>query len=120
MITRLLTIGIAVFIFILVFELVRREKLTFKYALGWIVVSLLGVILSVFDRFIFTVAHFFGFELASNFIFFALWGVFIFLSLLMTVFLCQQNNRNDRMAQKIGQLEYEIDQLKRKNKENKP
>ena len=38
--------------------------------------------------------------------------MFVFLSLLLTVFLCQQNRRNDRMAQKIGILELEIKEMK--------
>jgi hypothetical protein len=38
----------------------------------------------------------------------------VFLSLVLTVFLCQQNSRNDIMAQKIALLEFEIKQLKQK------
>lgn len=57
-----------------------------------------------------------GFELPSNFIFFALFCVFVFLSLLLTVFLCQQNSRNDVMAQKIALLEFELKELKKKLK----
>jgi hypothetical protein len=40
--------------------------------------------------------------------------VFVFLSLLLTVFLCQQNSRNDVMAQKIALLEFELNELKKK------
>ena len=53
-----------------------------------------------------------GFELPSNFIFFSLLGMFVFLSLLLTVFLCQQNRRNDRMVQAIGLLDLEVRRLK--------
>jgi hypothetical protein len=33
---------------------------------------------------------------------------------LLTVFLCQQNRRNDRMAQKIALLEDRLEQLEKK------
>ena len=69
---------------------------------------------AVFYKFLFKLASILGFELPSNFIFFTLFCVFVFLSLVMTVFLCQQNNRNDTMAQKIALLEFEIKQLKQK------
>ena len=63
-------------------------------------------------RWIFHLASHLGFEVPSNFIFFCLMGAFVFLSLLLTVFLCQQNRRNDRMAQKIALLERDLLDLK--------
>lgn len=109
---HLLSIVLSLLMFLFVVDLVRRHKLTFKYALAWLVVSASGVFFSIFYKFLFKIAAFLGFELPSNFIFFTLFGVFVFLSLVLTVFLCQQNNRNDAMAQKLGLLEFEIKQLK--------
>src|SRR5262245_26809198 len=107
-----LTVSVAVFLFVI--DLVRRRKLTFKYAVAWLLVSAGGIFFAVFYRLLFAFAGWLGFELPSNFIFFTLFCVFVFLSLLLTVFLCQQNNRNDVMAQKIALLEFEIKELKRK------
>ena len=115
--TKSLALGFGIIILLFALELIRREKLTFKYALGWIVIGLLAVFSSVFQEAVFKIALFFGFVLPSNFIFFSLLSFFIFFSLLLTVFLCQQNNRNDIMAQKIGILELEIEQLKKKIKD---
>ena len=69
-----------------VIELVRREKLTFKYALSWIVISAAGLFFAVFDRLLFRIAHACGFELPSNFIFFSLLAFFVFVSLFLTIF----------------------------------
>lgn len=112
MIIKILTGFLAVAILILVVELGRRRKLTFKYAIGWILLSLLGLLFDIFDQLLFRTAALFGFTLPSNFIFFTLICFFIFLSLFLTIFLCQQNNRNDTMAQKIGLLEAEIKNIK--------
>lgn len=101
-------------IFLLVIELVRRERLTFKYAVGWLIAAALAVVFSIFHKFLFAIAKFCGFQLPSNFIFFALLCTFVFLGLLLTVFLCQQNDRNDRMAKKIGILEFELRELRKK------
>lgn len=99
-------------IFLFVVELVRRERLTFKYAVGWLLACALAVFFSVFHNLLFAIAKFCRFELPSNFIFFVLLCVFVFLSLLLTVFLCQQNDRNDKMAKKIGIMEFELSELK--------
>jgi hypothetical protein len=98
-----------------VLDLVRREKLTFKYASGWIFLTLLGAFFAVFDVWIYRIASWLGFTLASNFVFFAVLLGFVLWSLVLTIFLCQQNKRNDRMAQTIGLLESELDSLKRKS-----
>jgi hypothetical protein len=109
---QLLAVTISLLMFCFVLELVRRHKLTFKYAMGWLAVSAAAVFFAVFKQVLFATAAWLGFELPSNFIFFALLCGFVFLSLLLTVFLCQQNERNDTMAQKIAILESEINKLK--------
>ena len=112
---KLLTVILAVFLLLFVVELVRREKLTFKYAAGWIGVTVLGIILAVFDKFLSGFAAKLGFQLTSNFIFFTVSCGLVFLSLVLTIFLCQQNSRNDRMAQKIGLLENEIKEIRKRS-----
>ncbi len=101
-------------LFVFVLELVRRRRLNFKYALAWLLVSAAAVFFAIFNQVLFRCAAFLGFELPSNFIFFVLLCAFVFLSLLLTVFLCQQNDRNDRMAQKIAILDFEMKQIKKK------
>jgi accessory gene regulator protein AgrB len=103
---------LSVGVFLFVIELVRRERLTFRYAIAWLFFAGLGVVCSIFKEALFTLSQWFGFELPSNFIFFGLLCVFVFLSLLLTVFLCQQHKRNDRMVQALGLLELEIKKLK--------
>ena len=103
-------------IFLFVIELVRRGRLTFKYAAGWLLVAILGMLAVGFDQFLFKVSTWLGFALPSNFIFFGLMCVFIVWGLLLTVFLCQQDNRNHTMAQKTTLLEFEVEQLKKELK----
>ena len=109
---KILSVLIGVFAFFLVIELVRREKLTFKYAFGWLFISLLAVFFSVFDHALEGIARWFGFTLVSNFIFFTLLCFFVFFSILLTTFLYEQDSRNDTMAQKIGILEMELKEFK--------
>ncbi|MBP9853998.1 MAG: DUF2304 domain-containing protein [Candidatus Omnitrophica bacterium] len=114
MIIKIIIILSSLVMLFFILELIRKEKLTFKYAFAWIGVTLLTMFFAVFHQLLFTLAYILGFELPSNFIFFAFSGTFFILSFLMTIFLCQQNNRNDAMAQKIGILEFELNQIKNK------
>ena len=112
---KFLAIFISSSVFLFVIELVRRGKLTFKYALGWLVAAGAAVFFSLFENYLFDVSRWLGFELPSNFIFFTMFCLIVFLSLLLTVFLCQQNSRNDKMVQKIALLEFDLKELKEKN-----
>ncbi|MBF0484771.1 MAG: DUF2304 domain-containing protein [Candidatus Omnitrophica bacterium] len=103
----------AVLIFLFVVELIRREKLTFKYAFSWLTATLIAVIFAAKPKWIFYLSNLIGFEIPSNFVFFSIIGVLVLLSLMMTIFLCQQNRRNDIMAQKIGMLEAEMREMKK-------
>lgn len=114
---KILAVVLAASILVFVFELIRREKLTFKYAFGWILISASGLFFAVFDQWLYRLAAWLGFQVPSNFIFFVLLGAFVFLSLLLTIFLCQQNSHNDTISQKIGMLEFELEQLKEKSKD---
>lgn len=111
-----LAVILSMLLMAIVLELVRRNRLTFRYAMAWLFIGLGGILGALFHQVIFNISVFFGFELPSNFIFFVLFGVFIFLSLLLTVFLCQQHNRNDRMSQHIALLEEELRQLREKSR----
>jgi hypothetical protein len=97
-----------------VIELVRREQLTFKYALGWIMLSLSGLVLVIFDGLVCAVSKILGFALPSNFVFFTCVVAGIFEALFLTIFLCQQNARNDKLVQKVALLENEVEELKKK------
>ena len=113
--SRALSILLSFLLLLLIIELFRRERLNFKYAAPWIVIAVLGMIFAKFDVLLYRLSKLLGFELTSNFIFFSILGGFVFLSLLLTIFLCQQNDRNDKMAQKIGLLDHEIEKLKKTN-----
>lgn len=114
MIEKYLILILAGIVLLSAVELLRREKLTFKYAFGWITIALLALVLTVFDSLLFKIAALFGFELRSDFVLFIFLSAFVFLSLMMTLFLCQQNSHNDAIAQKLGILEFEIKKLREK------
>ncbi len=105
--------GILIVLLILIIDMCRRQKLTFQYAFGWLMFALLGLMAVIFEPSVEALSHWCGFIVTSNFIFFCLMVFFIVLSLFLTTFLCQQNKRNDIMAQKIAILDLELKELKK-------
>lgn len=114
--TKILSVGILIIFLLLIVELCRSGRLTFKYALGWLLFAVIGIGGAIFDGAVSALARAFGFIVTSNFIFFSLMIFFIVLSLFLTTFLCQQNKRNDLMAQKIALLQCELQEIKNKVK----
>lgn len=108
-------IAFSLVVLILVIELIRREKMTFKYALTWLVTSALVVLLSVFDGVLGWLSHLAGFALPSNFIFFLLFIFVIFLSLVLTIYANEQNKRSEILAQSVAILEYRLNQSGRES-----
>ena len=108
-----LVVSVAIFLFVI--DLVRRRRLTFKYAVAGFWFPAGRSFLRYFTVCFLPARPCLVLNCPAIY-FFALFCVFVFLSLLLTVFLCQQNNRNDVMAQKIALLEFELKELKKKLK----
>jgi len=115
---KIFTLSVLIAFLLLIIELCRSGRLTFKYAFGWLCFGLIGIFGVVFDGLIAFLAHQCGFIVTSNFVFFALMIFFIILSLFLTTFLCQQNKRNDIMAQKIALMASELEDVKNRSKKD--
>lgn len=98
-------------ILIFVVELIRREKMTFKYALTWLAICLTAIPFAVSDRVLYGVTYFAGFSLPSNFIFFLFLIFGVFLCLLLTLYANEQNKRSEILGQSIAILESRLRQL---------
>lgn len=116
---KMLVIMISIFAFFFVIDLIRREKLTFKYAVVWIFMCLAGILVAVYENLIFKSASFLGFALPSNFIFFLLGVFLVVLSLMLSIYICQQNRHLELITQKIGLMELELSKLRKELSELK-
>ena len=95
-------------ILVSVLNQIRRQKMTFKYALAWLVSSALVLFFTIQDGWLMGLAQWAGFALPSNFIFFLLLIFVIFFSLLLTIHINEQNSRTESLAQAIAKLDYRL------------
>jgi len=114
---------IAVFIFLLILDLIRRQKMTFKYSMFWLSASAATLFLAVYDQTLASLANWAGFQLLSNFIFFLFLAFISALCLFLTVYINEQNSRTEALGQNLGILELKIrrlqEELDKKTEKNK-
>ena len=103
---------IALVIVATVIDLIRREKMTFKYAANWFVGCGVALFFAINDGLLVQISKWAGFSLPSNFIFFTLLVFVIFLSLHLTLFINEQNSRTEALAQAVAKLELQLKKLK--------
>lgn len=101
-----------------VLNLIRREKMSFKYAVTWLAASSLALLFSIKEIWLQAISKWVGFALPSNFVFFLLLIFVLLLSLLLTLYINEQNNRTEALAQTIAKLDFRLKKLE-KDGENK-
>ncbi len=106
-------IAIAVIIIAAVIDLIRREKMTFKYAANWFMGCGVALFFALNNALLIKISTWAGFSLPSNFIFFMLLVFVIFLSLHLTLYINEQNSRTEALAQAVAQLELQLKKLKK-------
>ncbi len=86
---------------------VRRGRYLLKYSLIWIVLSLVGVVCAIFPEWLYDVAHFLGFNVPSNFVYFALIGVLLIANLILCGVLSRQEVMLKSLVQELSILKSE-------------
>ncbi len=101
-------------ILIFVIELIRREKMTFKYALTWLAIGFTVLGFAIYDPLLYKLSTLAGFTLPSNFVFFLFLLFEILLGLLLTLYANEQNKRSEILAQSVAILEARVKTLEDK------
>lgn len=98
-----------------ILDLIRRQKMTFRFSLLWLGGAALVLFLAINDSLLARISRRAGFELTSNFIFFLFLCFFIVICLLLTLYINEQTTRSERLAQTLGILDFKIRELEKKS-----
>lgn len=114
---RLIIAGIIIVGILYIVSLIRRNRLELKYALSWMVVAVIILIIDIFPSVMDKLALFLGIASPMNMMFFLglLFSLVIILTLTVAVSIAAGSVK--RLTQKIALLEKRIDILE--NKESK-
>jgi hypothetical protein len=104
---------------IMVLELVRRRHLREKYALVWLLVSVILIIMALVPRLLDTLANKLGIIYGPSLLFLAGIFVLLILSLMLSVIVSHQTSRIINLVQQIGLLEARLRGLESDQPTNK-
>ncbi len=106
---RIEAIGMALIIFGLIFELIRRRRLTERYAILWLLAAATVVILALWKGLLTTLAHAAGISYLPS----ALFGVaFLFVLVMLVHFsttISRLSHQNTTLAQRVALLQQRLD-----------
>ncbi len=92
----------------IVLELVRRRRLVERYALLWMVVAVVLVVLAVWTELLSSLTKLVGIDLPANFLFLAAFGVGFVLLLHFSVAISRLSEETKILAQEVARLDLEL------------
>ena len=108
---RVAVVGIAVFVFLVVVELVRRRRLMERYALLWLGAALILLVLAVWKGLLTTLSNRVGIHDPPSTLFAVGFGFAIVLLLSLSVVISRLSEQNKRLAQHVALLAERVDEL---------
>ena len=108
-----LTLGVvgAVATLVVLFEMLRRQRLREKYALIWVVVALGTVLLVVFPSLLTRASNLLGVQVPANLLFFAASMLLLLLSIQFSYEIGRLEDRTRTLAEEVALLTLRIEQL---------
>jgi hypothetical protein len=110
---RIAVIGIAVLVFILVLELVRRRRLMERYALMWLAAALLLLVLAIWKGLLTTVSADLGIDYPPSTLFGVGFAFVVLLLLSVSIVISRLSEQNKRLAQHVALLSERVEELER-------
>ena len=97
-----------------IFELLRRRQLSEKYAVLWLIVGVVTLVLTIFPRLLSWLARAAGVAVPSNLLFFVAIVFLVCVALHLSWELSRVENETRRLAEDVAILRLELDEQKKK------
>ena len=98
-------------LFVGVLFLIKKRNLQIKYAIIWLITSMVFIIWSLFPKIVTFISNILGVKYESNVIFLILICFFIILHMIISVSSSRDNERIKTLAQEIGLLRKKIEEI---------
>jgi hypothetical protein len=117
MTASILAVAASIATFVFVFILLRRGVLQEKYAVLWLTVSGIALVLAVFPGLLRSVSDALGIQTPSNFLFFITIVLLVLVSVQLSYELSRHEMRIRRLAEEIALLQRDLKDLRRGGEE---
>jgi uncharacterized membrane protein (DUF485 family) len=112
---RILIFLMGAFLFVVIFELVRKRKFREELSLIWLLIGL-GLVLSSFaDYIIDPLAARLGISYPPVFVFVIIFFLFVLATLYFSIVVSDLKSKNKELSQKVALMEYKLDRLSEKS-----
>ncbi len=105
---QVVAVAVTAVMLAVVLELVRRRRLAERYALLWMSVGVILLLLAIWNGLLSSAAHLVGIDLASNALFLAAIGVAFVLLLHFSVAISRLAEETKILAQEVARLDAEL------------
>jgi len=118
-IVQILSITVSLVIMISVIEFIRRGAFKERYALLWLFASFVLLVFSIWRNLLDYMAKLFGFYYPPSFLFLIGFGFLMLITLHFSMAISNLSEKNKKMAQELGIMKDELEQLKKENNTSK-
>ncbi|MCK4422496.1 MAG: DUF2304 domain-containing protein, partial [Candidatus Omnitrophica bacterium] len=109
---KIISIVVALVVFIVIVELVRRKKLMEEFSWIWLLAGVIILLIAVWEKIFFLIANLTGIIAPSSIVFF--FGIIFLILITLQLAMVLSKSRNDikNLAQKISLYENELEDTK--------
>ena len=101
---KIVSICFSLFTVIFVLVLLRRNRINIKYAIIWLLLFSLSLLLILIPGLLENVTKFFGFQVGSNMIFSILIGLLVTINIILTMIVSSQDKKIRLLIQEVSLL----------------
>lgn len=102
----------AIVLLLIILYLLRRGRIPVKYALIWILASILIILVPIIPNLMESISNFLGFELLSNMVLCLFIVMLIFMTIILTVMMAGQKKKTILLIQELSILKKEVEDRK--------
>ena len=106
---RILLVLFSFCLFILVLNLMSKNKIPIRYSLYWIVASILIFIVGAFPDFIALFTNMAGFETTANFVIGIILAMLLAITLILTIIVSAHKKKIKLLIQEVSMLKREVE-----------
>ena len=109
-----IVIGIIVTVLLLyVINMVRKKRVDMRYALGWMFLGVIILVLDIFPQVFFWIAKLAGIEVPSNMLFFIGFLLLVIVAYALTVAVSHLSLKVKKLTQELALLREEMERMKK-------
>lgn len=101
---KIVSISFLLFLIVMIFHLLKKDRITIKYSIVWLLPSFILLIFIIIPGFLNFTTKLLGFQTASNMVFALLIALLLMISIVLTVIVSRQKNQIRVLIQEVSLL----------------